>query len=346
MASPSISPLPADFDEPDLDQLLQQIRDLTKLRNSHQAALLALRSTKSLKDHLSATSSSIKTSITPSLQISDKDLNDILLTRSAELSADKQQWTQEALYRMAGLTKFTVIDPSYSSSSVDTISDADADADADTDAESTPNAHELTGIRIEVMADGKFGTPYYLFLKPYDMTSKPTDSDPIPTPKFSKTHQTLHRHTIPAYFINDLMTLAEKYLPPPPRLQNLDRFVRDVRQFLVLHYLRRARLLHVKEEVTEQDVGSVDTVYISGFNIDPEARLVEIEWQDPHGPAVNRLGWIALTQEGGIEGLIVKEDGQRILHMEMQIKGNWVRGSTDSMDWIEGLFKRLQWSPV
>ncbi|KAF3203257.1 hypothetical protein TWF192_005888 [Orbilia oligospora] len=354
MSSPP--PLPHKFnlsEEPDLPELQQQIHDLTQLRNSYQASLLSLRSTKTLKDHLSSSLSSFPSttpssqtnppiSISPSLQISDKNLNDILLARSAELSADHQEWTQEALYRMAGLTKFSVTDPSASSPSP---------------------FNNITGIRIEVMADGKFGTPYYLFLKPHDDTPKPTPENPSPTESPSETHLILHRHTIPAYFIQPLNDLAEKYLPPPPRIQNLDRFVRDVRHFLVLHYLRRASLSHIKNEVyqnlpqpdlddnnndNDNDNGNNDNIpniYVSEFIIDPEARLVEIHWLQTHNPSTKRLAYIALTEEGGIEGLVVKEDNQRILHMEMQIKGpNWLRGATDSMDWIPGLFQRLQWS--
>ncbi|KAK6522009.1 hypothetical protein TWF281_002580 [Arthrobotrys megalospora] len=331
MSSPSISPEPADM--PDIDDLQQQIHDLTKLRNSHQAELLSLRSTKTLKDHLSSSSSTpLKTTISPSLEISDKNLNDILLKRSAELTKDQQEWTQEALYRMTGLTKFSITDPSLKPNGTGT------------------NTTELTGIRVEVMADGKFGTPYYLFLKPYDVTPKPTPEDPSPTESASETHLTLHRHTIPAYFIQNLNTLAEKYLPPPPRMQNLDRFARDVRHFLVLHHLRKSRLIRIKDQVTQNLPEShptpedVPDIYVSEFTVDPEARLVEVEWRDIDNMDSKRLGWIALTQEGGIEGLIVKENGQRILHMEMQIKGDWVRGGADSMDWVTGLFERLQWT--
>ncbi|KAK6330997.1 hypothetical protein TWF718_003191 [Orbilia javanica] len=318
-------------EEPSFEELQNQIRTLTNLRNTHQATLLSLRSTKSLKDHIStvsASSSQTKTPISSSLQISDKNLNDILLTRSAELSKDHQEWTQEALSRMTGLSKFTVTDPSSS--------------------------RDLTGIRIEVMADGKFGTPYYLFLKPYDETPKPTPEDPSPEEVPSTTHLILHRHTIPAYFIQPLNVLAEKHLPPPPQMQNLDRFVRDVRHFLVLHYLRRSRLTHIKDEVTQNlpdlnsdsDDAHTPNIYVSEFLMDPEARLVEIHWLDINDihSSIKRQAWIALTEKGGIEGLIVKEDNQRILHMEMQIKGDdWVRGTTDSMDWTSGLFKRLRW---
>ncbi|RVD90077.1 uncharacterized protein DFL_001057 [Arthrobotrys flagrans] len=323
------SPSPILTDEPGIEELQQQIHTLTKLRASHQASLLSLRSTKSLKDHLSSSSSSSQTkiSISPSLHISDKNLNDILLTRSAEITTDRQEWTREALYRMSGLTKFSVTDPSF------------------------PDQN-LTGIRIEVMADGKFGTPYYLFLKPYDDTPKPTPDDPSPAEVPSDTHLQLHRHTVPAFFVQSLNILAEKYLPPPPRMQNLDRFVRDARHFLVLHYLRRSRLARIKDEVTQNlpdsgsDTAPISDIYVSEFTIDPEARLVEVRWLDTNVHiTTKRQAWIALTEEGGIEGLIVKEDNRRILHMEMQIKGtDWVRGATDSMDWIPGLFQRLKWS--
>ncbi|KAK6502203.1 hypothetical protein TWF506_002791 [Arthrobotrys conoides] len=341
MSSPP--PISHDFnlpDQPEIQELQQQIHDLTQVRNDFQAALLSLRSTKTLKDHLASSSSSqTKTSISPSLQISDKNLNDILLTRSAELSTDHQEWTQEALYRMAGLTKFTITDPSSSSTT-------------------SSSSNNITGIRIEVMADGKFGTPYYLFLKPHDDTPKPTPENPSPIEVPSETHLILHRHTIPAYFLQPLNDLAEKYLPPPPRIQNLDRFVRDVRHFLVLHYLRRARLSHIKDEVYQNlpkpdsdDISNsnnnnnIPDIYVSDFILDPEVRLVEVQWLHVNDNSTKRHAYIALTEEGGIEGLVVKQDSQRILHMEMQIKGpNWLRGATDSMDWIPGLFQRLQWS--
>ncbi|KAK6496450.1 hypothetical protein TWF481_002468 [Arthrobotrys musiformis] len=323
------------LDEPSLEELQQQIHDLTKLRNAHQTALLALRSTRSLKDHLSSSAPSTITTSLPSLQISDKNLNAILLARSAEISKDHQEWTQEALYRMTGLTKFSIADPSSSFNREETDNNGDK--------------NKITGIRIEVMADGKFGTPYYLFLKPHDATPKPTPENPSPSPVPSETHLDLHRHTIPAYFIQELNLLAEKHLPPPPKPQNLDRFARDVRSFLVLHYLRRAKLLHVQNAVKESlksNSRTPEDIYVSEFTIDPEVRLVEIQWADNTDGSKKRHAWIALTQEGGIEGLIVKENNERILQMEMQIKGaDWVRGATDSTDWIDGLFDRLKWSP-
>ncbi|KAF3930191.1 hypothetical protein ABW20_dc0101453 [Dactylellina cionopaga] len=317
---------------PDIEELQKQIRELSKIRNERQAELLSVRSTRTLQEALeSTTPETVKTSIpdsensTAALEIEDTNLNEILLKQTADLAADKQEWVQESLYRMAGLTTFEVQDPA-------------------------PNGGKLTGVRIEVMADGKFGTPYYLFFKPYDTTPKPTSSDPFPSQTTSSTHVTLHRHTVPAYFLQPLTTLTEKYLLPPPRPQNLDRLVRDVRRILFLHYLRTTHLSHIATKVkqtlpqTHPNPSEAPPVYIAKFIVDPEARLVEVEWLETQKFGPKRLGWVALTEEGGIEGVIVKQDGQRVLSMEMQIKGDWVRGEADNMDWIDGLFERLEWT--
>jgi len=113
------------------------VRDLTKIRNERQAELLSLRSTQTLKETLESTSSqTLRTTIpnadltSADLEIEDANLNDVLLKKTSELAADKQEWIEESLYRMAGLTTFSVQDPA-------------------------PGGGNLTGIRIEVMADGK-----------------------------------------------------------------------------------------------------------------------------------------------------------------------------------------------
>ncbi|EPS37407.1 hypothetical protein H072_8913 [Dactylellina haptotyla CBS 200.50] len=335
MSSPPVPASPSDAgssDGPDVEELQKQIRELTKIRNERQAELLSLRSTHTLKHALdTASSQTIKTSVPnpdgseDPLQIEDTNLNTILLKQAADLTADKEAWDQEALYRMAGLTSFEVQDPA-------------------------PNGGKLQGIRIEVMADGKFGTPYYIFLKPYDTTPKPTPSEPFPEKTSSSTHVTIHRHTIPSYFLGSLNSLAEKLLPAPPRLQNLDRLVRDMRRILILHYLRADHLAQVKAKVTENlpqnhpTPSEIPPIYISEFTVDPEARLAEVEWLDSQSFGVKRLGWIALNEEGGAEGIIVKQDGKRVLPMELKIKGNWVRGEADKMSWIDGLFDRLEWA--
>ncbi|KAK6353314.1 hypothetical protein TWF696_005284 [Orbilia brochopaga] len=320
------------------------VRELTQTRNARQAELLSLRSTTTLKDILAQnTTTSSTTGDTP--LVDDADLNDILLAQSAALTADKQAWTQESLYRMSGLTAFTVRDPA-------------------------PNGGELTGVRIEVMADGKFGTPFYLFLKPIPGTVT-TDED-VAGGKEGKAkeggkpeidgiippHVTIHRHTIPAYFQSSLAALADKYLPPPPRPQNVDTLVRSLRRILFLHHLRATALSHVRDKVQQSlpsDTSDATGIYVSEFTVDPEARLVEIEWRDAADSAnssinngddgAKRLGWIALTEDGGIEGVVIKHNGRRNVPMEMQIKGpNWVRGGADSMDWIEQLYDRLKWT--
>ncbi|KAF3941350.1 hypothetical protein ABW19_dt0204167 [Dactylella cylindrospora] len=335
MSSPSpgpSGPLQNNSDTTDVEELQKQIRELTKIRNERQAELLSLRSTHTLKEILeSASNQTLRTSIPNSgsgdsaLEIEDANLNEILLKQASDLATDRQEWLEESMYRMAGLTSFTVQDPA-------------------------PGGGELTGVRIEVMADGKFGTPYYLFLKPYDTTPKPTATDPFPAPSTSPTHLTLHRHTIPAYFLQSLTSLCEKHLPPPPTLQNANRLIRDVRRIVVLHHLRLSHLSKIKEKVTQNLPGNhptpseVPQVYISEFTIDPEARLVEVEWLDGKNFGTKRLGWIALTEEGGAEGVVVKKDGQRVMAMERQIRGDWVRGGSDGMHWIDGLFGRLEWT--
>ncbi|KAF3903336.1 hypothetical protein AA313_de0205827 [Arthrobotrys entomopaga] len=336
MSSP-LPPLQTTSEEPedlDIDELQKQVNELTKIRNAQQEKLLSFRSTQTLRQVLES-SQTIKTSISDSnsnsdsnaFEIEDENLNSILLKRAADITADKHQWSQESLYRMAGLTSFQVQDPS-------------------------PNGALLTGVRIEVMADGKFGTPYYLFLKPYDDTTTPKSlpsAAPLPDKFTLPSHLTLHRHTIPAYFLQTLNALAEKHLPPPPRPQNLDRLVRDMRRILLLHYLRTTHLNHIKAQVIQHlpqnhpNPTEIPEIYISEFTFDPEARLIELEWLDTVQFGVKRLGWVAVTEEGGVEGVIVKQDGKRVLEMEMKIKGDWVRGEADSMDWIDGLFERCEW---
>ncbi|KAJ6264207.1 hypothetical protein Dda_0350 [Drechslerella dactyloides] len=340
MASPS--PPPPRAADGDLDALARQIRELTATRNARHAELLSLRSTTTLKDILAQTAAAAS-SETP--LVDDADLNDILLARSAALTAEKQAWTQESLYRLAGLTAFTVRDPA-------------------------PNGGELTGVRIEVMADGKFGTPFYIFLKPMPGTPTAAAAAEDEEAKSSKPgkarrgiippYVTIHRHTIPAYFQPALAALADKCLPPPPRPQDVEHLVRSLRRILFLHHLRATALSHVREKVQlslPSDESQATGIYVSEFTVDPEARLVEIEWQgtddsnddndsiDDNENGGKRLGWIALTEDGGIEGVVIKHNGRRIVPMEMQIKGpNWARGGADSMDWIEHLHDRLAWT--
>ncbi|KAF3921719.1 hypothetical protein ABW21_db0206649 [Orbilia brochopaga] len=349
MSSPSPPPPPrtAESDDGDLDALATQIRELTQTRNARQAELLSLRSTTTLKDILER--SPAAASNAP--YIDDADLNDILLAQTAAIAGEKQSWMQESLYRLSGLTAFVVRDPA-------------------------PNGGKLTGVRIEVMADGKFGTPFYLFLKPMpgvpdnfapESTSLTEEASSKEAGKREKANDgddkkgiippyvMIHRHTVPAYFAPSLAALEDKYLPPPPRPQNPESLVRALRRILFLHHLRATALNHVSEKIQQSlpsDTSDATGVFVSDFLVDPEARLIEIEWEDAadsttdinDNDATRRLGWIALTEDGGIESVVIKYNGRRIVPMEMQIKGpDWVRGGADSMDWIEHLFDRLKW---
>lgn len=117
-----------------------------------------------------------------------------------------------------------------------------------------------------------------------------------------------------------------------------------------MHYERQGALQRIKGlvdvNISDVENGKVgEGIYVSSFVIDPEARLVEIGWKNTRGTGASlKKGWLAIAEEGGMEGVIVKEAGQRVMTMERQIKGNWLRGGCGTIEWIEGLYGRLKWT--
>ena len=134
------------------------VENLTKIRNDRLAQLLKEKSTKTLYQVVTASSAPPpppppphkhhQKGIADLIPHDDDNISKILLSQSAALADENERWNMESLYRMAGVTTFTVQDPSAGN-------------------------EKLMGIRIEMFIDGSlFFSPVPIIIV-YSITSQP-----------------------------------------------------------------------------------------------------------------------------------------------------------------------------
>ncbi|KAI5846523.1 hypothetical protein DFP73DRAFT_623935 [Morchella snyderi] len=154
-----------------LTALHDQLLTLERQKASLTAQLLSLRATHPLSSAPPPTSTSTSTSTatttttTPTAQKTQEPLTDADLLAAVFASTTASAAASIArLHRIAGITTFTVRDPS-------------------------PPHTTLLGVRIEVFCNRQFHPPHYLHITP----TPPTPTDPKSPP------YTIHRHTLPPF---------------------------------------------------------------------------------------------------------------------------------------------------
>ncbi|KAL4947477.1 Cenp-O kinetochore centromere component-domain-containing protein [Aspergillus filifer] len=217
------------------------------------------------------------------------------------------------------------------------------------------DSKNLLGVRIDVcIRNGRFTKPYYLLLRKVRAESGAGDGT-------AKTRLRIHRHTIPAFI--PVERLARIFLPdvprvntdeieqlkkPPPRKQNLQSFVREIRRQLVAWHTRVDAVYYLREQigVVRRDAQSYsddgedrpwDRDILSDIGFDSglgetrlrkneygilsfaptalEAVYVRVEWED------GRVGRFKISNSGLVERAVVIGDEGRDKAVEAILAG-------------------------
>ncbi|KAL4873575.1 Cenp-O kinetochore centromere component-domain-containing protein [Aspergillus spectabilis] len=222
----------------------------------------------------------------------------------------------------------------------------------------------LLGVRIDIcVRNGRFTKPYYILLRKLQ-----TDKDDQ-----DKVRVKIHRHTIPAFipvdrleciFLpdssrvfgdsdgnrgNDTENSGLKRKPtPPPRKQNLQGLVREIRRELVAWHTRVDAIYLLREQLgiirrgvdvypDEEEDGPWDRDMLVGVDFDSgvgesrlrknelgiaslsptalEASYVRVEWAD------GRVGRFKISNSGLVERAVVIGDGGRDKALEAALTG-------------------------
>ncbi|KAK9463124.1 uncharacterized protein V1516DRAFT_663155 [Lipomyces oligophaga] len=180
----------------ELDSLRTELALLANEKNKLETELARLRAEKPMTYGLSNQSKSVSSLLNRSTT------KNVLAGINARMALENQVYL-ESLYRLSGVTTFTVVDPTPRV--VDKMGH-----------EST---RELTGVRIECFALSKFESPHYIIL----------ERDPI-----SNSYR-LFQHTVPLSI--PIQKLATRYLN-----RNLGLFVRKIRKLIIQDVSKRAHL--------------------------------------------------------------------------------------------------------
>ena len=149
---------------------------------------------------------------------------------------------------------------------------------------------------------------------------------------------------------------------------------------MILYHTRLHHLEGIEGRINSSPrIENSEGVVVSGFKVDPEARLLTVEWDGRRGSGYDeddedeemqgvdgkenrRIAVIAITEEGCISGCVVKAKGKRVRNMERQITGDGggggdggsgrskkmlaqVLGEDDKYDMpIRNLAERLMWN--